>query len=102
MLNLYHDTPFHNYQHAFHVFQNCMLFLSNIPELLDSLTSLDAFSLLVAALCHDMDHTGAHPLRRAHTPCAFHCSPVASKVCVTGGVSSSPCGVCALPPPLLP
>jgi hypothetical protein len=63
---MYHDTPFHNYQHAFHVFQNCMLFLTAIPELQDSLTSLDAFSLLVAALCHDMDHTGAHPPPCAH------------------------------------
>jgi hypothetical protein len=59
VLNKYHDTPFHNYQHAFHVFHNCMLFLSSIPDLRDCFTSLDAFSLLVAALCHDMDHTGA-------------------------------------------
>jgi len=63
VLNMYQDAPFHNFHHAFHVFQNSVLFLCSVPELQQSLSSLDAFSLLVASLCHDMDHTGACALR---------------------------------------
>jgi hypothetical protein len=57
-MNMYQEAPFHNHHHAFHVFQNCLMFLYSVSELKECLSSLDAFSLLVASLCHDMDHTG--------------------------------------------
>lgn len=58
VLSMYNDTPFHNAHHAFHVFQNCVMMVWAVPELAASMSLLDVFALLVAALCHDVDHVG--------------------------------------------
>jgi len=53
----YRDVPYHNWSHAFAVGHFCYLLL-RMPEVKSSLTDLEAFSLLVACLCHDIDHRG--------------------------------------------
>jgi len=52
---LYHDHPFHNWFHGFSVFQMCYYQL-RWTEMADSLRAVDVFGLLIAALCHDVDH----------------------------------------------
>lgn len=54
---LYRDNAFHNWYHGFSVFQICYHQLL-VSAGLKSLTSLETFGLLVAALCHDLDHPG--------------------------------------------
>lgn len=53
----YRDNPFHNWHHGFSVFQMCyyQLYVSNVAS---ACTNLDVFGLLIAALCHDLDHPG--------------------------------------------
>ena len=54
---LYHaDNPFHNFQHGFSVLHITYLTLRSGPAAY--LTSLDILGVLVAALCHDLDHPG--------------------------------------------
>ena len=64
----YKDTPFHNFHHAVTVFHIASLVAKSIREAQNSgsdddpkiymLDDLDVLALLVAALCHDMGHTG--------------------------------------------
>eukprot|EP00928_Gymnodinium_smaydae_P039137 TRINITY_DN26804_c0_g1_i1.p1 TRINITY_DN26804_c0_g1~~TRINITY_DN26804_c0_g1_i1.p1 ORF type:complete len:761 (-),score=97.61 TRINITY_DN26804_c0_g1_i1:366-2648(-) len=56
-MRMYRDNPFHNWYHAFSCFQMCyyQLVSTNISS---HFSCLDTFSLLVAALCHDLDHPG--------------------------------------------
>jgi hypothetical protein len=53
----YRDNPFHSWFHGFSVYQMCyyQLFNSTISA---CMRHLDVFGLLVAALCHDVDHPG--------------------------------------------
>jgi len=53
----YQSNPFHNFYHAFGVYQMCFHQLSNI-DTFNVITATQGFGLLVAALCHDMDHPG--------------------------------------------
>jgi len=53
----YHENPFHNWCHGFSVFQTTYFHLF-ASSLADSLSTLDVFGLLVAALCHDLGHPG--------------------------------------------
>jgi len=55
--SLYRDNFFHNWYHAFSVFQMCyfQLYQSSLSE---AFSCLDSFALLIAALCHDLDHPG--------------------------------------------
>eukprot|EP00004_Rigifila_ramosa_P003116 TRINITY_DN1326_c0_g1_i5.p1 TRINITY_DN1326_c0_g1~~TRINITY_DN1326_c0_g1_i5.p1 ORF type:complete len:1469 (-),score=315.52 TRINITY_DN1326_c0_g1_i5:74-4432(-) len=53
--NNYRKNPFHNFQHAFSVFHISYLFLVTTSAA-KWLTNLDMFALLIAALCHDLDH----------------------------------------------
>jgi len=57
--SLYRDNPFHSWFHGFSVFQMCyfQVFIST-SQLHQSLRNVDIFGLLVAALCHDLDHPG--------------------------------------------
>eukprot|EP00930_Biecheleria_cincta_P032000 TRINITY_DN22203_c0_g1_i1.p1 TRINITY_DN22203_c0_g1~~TRINITY_DN22203_c0_g1_i1.p1 ORF type:complete len:625 (-),score=107.21 TRINITY_DN22203_c0_g1_i1:202-2076(-) len=55
--NGYRQNPFHNFFHAFSVYQMCFFQLSNL-DVFSSLSSTQALGLLVAALCHDIDHPG--------------------------------------------
>lgn len=54
---MYRDNPFHNWFHGFSVFQMCYYQLYVSP-LKDVFSMLDVFGLLIAALCHDLDHPG--------------------------------------------
>lgn len=55
----YYNNPYHNFQHAFDVAQMCYILItqSNVKNFL---TASDKFSLLVAALCHDLCHPGTN------------------------------------------
>lgn len=53
----YRDVPYHNWSHAFAVAHFCYL-LCKINTVKDFLTNLERLSLLVACLCHDIDHRG--------------------------------------------
>jgi len=55
----YHDVPFHNFQHVFTVLQMCYLVLTESSTVQKVVPSPVArFTLLMAALCHDLDHPG--------------------------------------------
>jgi len=53
----YRKNPFHNAYHGFAVYQMCFHQLSTI-DTFSQLTATQGFGLLVAALCHDIDHPG--------------------------------------------
>ncbi|XP_063301614.1 high affinity cGMP-specific 3',5'-cyclic phosphodiesterase 9A-like isoform X2 [Pelobates fuscus] len=55
--NNYRDNPFHNFRHGFCVTQMmyCVIWAC---ELQGCLTAADTVSLMVASLCHDLDHPG--------------------------------------------
>uniref|UniRef100_A0A915D6U3 Phosphodiesterase n=1 Tax=Ditylenchus dipsaci TaxID=166011 RepID=A0A915D6U3_9BILA len=53
----YRDVPYHNWSHAFAVGHFCYL-LIRMPSVMNALNDLERFSLLVACLCHDIDHRG--------------------------------------------
>lgn len=56
--NGYHANPFHNWFHAFSVFQMCYFQFFRAPSIVEKLTLLDVFGLLISCLCHDIDHPG--------------------------------------------
>ncbi|KAI1721143.1 3'5'-cyclic nucleotide phosphodiesterase domain-containing protein [Ditylenchus destructor] len=53
----YRDVPYHNWSHAFAVGHFCYL-LVRMPAVKQALSELERFALLVACLCHDIDHRG--------------------------------------------
>ncbi|XP_064603088.1 cGMP-specific 3',5'-cyclic phosphodiesterase-like isoform X2 [Liolophura sinensis] len=55
----YRPVTYHNWRHAFNVTQTmfCMLLVGGIVKLMDR---LETFTLLVACLCHDLDHRGTN------------------------------------------
>jgi len=53
----YKPNEYHNFTHAFDVMQTVFVFLSD-SNARSFLTSLDVFGLLVAAICHDVEHDG--------------------------------------------
>jgi len=53
----YLPVPFHNYYHCFCVAQMTYAFIWML-QLKNSLEDLDILALLVAAICHDMNHPG--------------------------------------------
>lgn len=56
---LYHeDAHFHNFKHAWSVMHMSYLILRHGAS--DFLTPLDILSVLLAALCHDLDHPGTN------------------------------------------
>eukprot|EP01097_Dermamoeba_algensis_P001608 TRINITY_DN1602_c0_g1_i4.p1 TRINITY_DN1602_c0_g1~~TRINITY_DN1602_c0_g1_i4.p1 ORF type:complete len:464 (-),score=54.11 TRINITY_DN1602_c0_g1_i4:203-1594(-) len=55
----YRNNPYHNFYHAFDVFQTVFCFLSTMNGK-KFLTPLDMFALLIASLCHDIDHPGVN------------------------------------------
>ena len=54
----YRTNPFHNWQHGFFVFQFIYYFLSNSHEIGQYLRKLDILAILIAGMCHDVDHPG--------------------------------------------
>ena len=55
--NIYRDNPYHCFKHAIDVTHTTYLYVLMVRESLN-MTQLEMFSLLVAALVHDMDHPG--------------------------------------------
>jgi hypothetical protein len=53
----YKDNPYHNFNHAVDVLQFTYLLLKECPSFLQLLSPLEIFSLLFAAICHDVGHT---------------------------------------------
>lgn len=53
----YQDNLYHNFLHAFDV-TNMMFLLMKHTNATQYLTPLDVFVLMIAALCHDVDHPG--------------------------------------------
>jgi hypothetical protein len=54
---MYRDNPFHSWFHGFSVYQMSFYQLQ-FPKMTRHLRFVDIFALLVAALCHDLDHPG--------------------------------------------
>ncbi|TMW56558.1 hypothetical protein Poli38472_006568 [Pythium oligandrum] len=52
----YRPNPFHNFQHAFQVMHTTYIMIRR--ECSSYFSSLDIFTMLIAALCHDIDHPG--------------------------------------------
>ncbi|PRP86202.1 cAMP phosphodiesterase [Planoprotostelium fungivorum] len=61
----YRTNPYHNFRHAFDVTQTCFMMLKE-GGAMNYLNPLDHFGLLMAALCHDLDHPGLNN--------NFHCA----------------------------
>jgi hypothetical protein len=55
----FYDNPYHNFQHAFSVMQSVFALLCEF-EMSKHLTNLDILSLLIASLCHDVEHPGVN------------------------------------------
>lgn len=55
----YLDNPYHNYEHAFDVTQNVFAFLSSM-QASSYLSKTELLALLLAALCHDVEHDGVN------------------------------------------
>jgi len=53
----YRSVPFHNFFHAYNVAQSLYYFLT-VCEAKQKLQPLEILAVLVAALCHDIDHPG--------------------------------------------
>jgi len=54
-----HNSPYHNRYHSFDVCHACFVFCSDM-DCSDYLTELEVFTLLVAGLCHDLEHPGTN------------------------------------------
>jgi len=57
----YRDPPYHNWSHAFSVAHFSYLLMKNL-QLREKgyLSDLEAFGLVIACLCHDLDHRGTN------------------------------------------
>ncbi|CAJ0581079.1 unnamed protein product, partial [Mesorhabditis spiculigera] len=55
----YREVPYHNWSHAFSVAHFCYLLLRT-NSVRNSLNELEQLSLLIACLCHDIDHRGTN------------------------------------------
>ncbi|KHJ90379.1 3'5'-cyclic nucleotide phosphodiesterase [Oesophagostomum dentatum] len=53
----YREVPYHNWSHAFSVAHFCWISLRT-PAVLHGLHELERLALLIACLCHDIDHRG--------------------------------------------
>lgn len=69
--NYHHDNPFHNFRHAFNVLQTLYAFLHQAEGLkrphadgmaVDGFvfSQVEVFAMLVAAVCHDLQHPGVN------------------------------------------
>jgi hypothetical protein len=66
------DNPFHCFRHAFTVTQHVWLFLADRSEgaCCHALQELDCLALLLAAMCHDLEHPGTTNAFQARGCCA--------------------------------
>merc|ERR1719334_1638077 len=57
----YRDPPYHNWTHGFTVAHFAFLLLKNCSLIERGLISdIEAFALLIACMCHDLDHRGTN------------------------------------------
>jgi len=57
----YRDPPYHNWAHAYSVAHFAFLLLSHLNLVQAGVISeLEAFALVIACLCHDLDHRGTN------------------------------------------
>lgn len=56
----YHKNPYHNFCHVAYVL-HCTYMCMMRSQIAKSLNRVDQLVLLIAALCHDVDHDGAWP-----------------------------------------
>ena len=68
----YHEVPYHNFHHCADVVHTVYCFLNRVDGAV-ALTRLEKLALIVASLCHDMDHPGARPLHDLYMPPAARC-----------------------------
>ena len=54
----YNGNKYHSFAHACHVLLNCAKILEDVTTRLPSLTKVETFALLFAALIHDIGHLG--------------------------------------------
>lgn len=54
----YRDVAFHSFRHAFTVTHVSWRLMATSPRLRELTRSIDRLALLLAALCHDLDHPG--------------------------------------------
>ena len=59
-----HDVPYHNFRHVVDVTHSCYRFL-RLTEGSCLFSVWEQVSLLVAALCHDLDHPGDYIMLKA-------------------------------------
>ena len=73
------SKQFHNYTHAMDCVQACNVILHSF-DAAKKLDPIDAFAVLIAALCHDMDHPGLSNSyqNNAHTELALRYSYIAT------------------------
>ena len=62
----YHKNPYHNFCHVVYVLHCTYMFLMR-SEVAKSLSRVDQLVLLIAALCHDVDHDGELPCQPCST-----------------------------------
>ena len=55
----YNNNPFHNWLHAWSVMHASWLMIS-APEVTGCLTDADKLAVMIAAVCHDLDHPGVN------------------------------------------
>lgn len=56
--SLYRNNPFHNWQHGFFVFHFVLYSVKQNGNIMKILSKQQVFAVLIAALCHDVDHPG--------------------------------------------
>uniref|UniRef100_A0A673HJU1 Phosphodiesterase n=1 Tax=Sinocyclocheilus rhinocerous TaxID=307959 RepID=A0A673HJU1_9TELE len=65
------NVVYHNWSHALHTAQ-CMFAMLQTKELKSNLSSLEVLALMIASLCHDLDHRGVNNsyIERSNQPLA--------------------------------
>eukprot|EP01116_Phalansterium_solitarium_P005392 TRINITY_DN1697_c0_g1_i2.p1 TRINITY_DN1697_c0_g1~~TRINITY_DN1697_c0_g1_i2.p1 ORF type:complete len:1161 (-),score=425.01 TRINITY_DN1697_c0_g1_i2:361-3843(-) len=57
VMKVYQDNPYHTFQHAIDVSQMCFKMM-HATKAAEYLSELEVLTVMVAALCHDVDHPG--------------------------------------------